>query len=251
MPENFLSGQINITSVDLTGTNTAEIANDFCANCPSLTSVTIPSTVSKIGSNVFMHNAQNGALTSITIPNSVTEIGGYFLYNHTNLTSINMSNAITSIGSYFAGNTKITSFTVPSTVTYIGSRCFEACPNFKQLIYNAPIATLPQYLCRETSALELIDLNSSVASISRYDFSSATADNTNLLEVVLRKTDDIVTLPNAIGNTSSGAAFKDRQNIKIYVPTSLIASYQANSNWAAGITAGYLTIVALEGSQYE
>ena len=75
--------------------------------------------------------------------------------------------------------------------------------------------------------------------------------STNLLEVVLRKTDDIVTLPNAIGATGYNAAFRNRQNIKLYVPSALIASYQADSNWAAGITAGYLTIVALEGSQYE
>lgn len=103
-------------------------------------------------------------------------------------------------------------------------------------------------MCSDSVALELVDLNSSVSSLAKYDFSNDSA-NTNLLEVVLRKTDGIVTLPNAIG--SGSAAFRNRQNIKLYVPSALIASYQANSNWAAGITAGFLTIVALEGSQYE
>ena len=251
MPQYFLGKQLNITSVDLTGTNTAEIADYFCYNSWYLTSVTIASPISKIDNCVCMNSsAGHGRITSITIPNSVTTIGTYFLENQDSLTSLTIPSSVTTIGTHFATNTKLTSITIPSSVTSLGNYCLENCGYLTQLIYNAPTSSLPQYLCRQADALELVDLNSSVATITRQCF-DASSTNTNLLEVVLRKTDDIVTLTNVLGSTSSNAAFRYRQNIKIYVPTSLIASYQANSNWAAGITAGYLTIVALEGSQYE
>lgn len=144
MPRYFLDNQYDITSVDLTGTNTAEITNGFCNNCWSLASITIPSTVSKIGSDFCMNNSANGVLTSITIPSSVTEIGSNFVYNQKNLTSITLPSSVTSIGNYFAVGTKITSFTMPSTVTSIGNYCFKDCFYLTQFIYNAPTATLPQ-----------------------------------------------------------------------------------------------------------
>ena len=53
--------------------------------CSSLTSVTIPSSVTSIGSSAF-YNCDS--LASVTIPDSVTSIGGYAFYFCSRLTSI-------------------------------------------------------------------------------------------------------------------------------------------------------------------
>lgn len=223
MPDYLFYGQNNITSVDLTGTGATKIANNFCKKCSNLSSITVPSTVTKIGD----HFCGETYIAEFTIPSTVTTIGEYFL-----------------------GATKITSITVPNTITSLGSDAFNGCSSLTTLIYNAPISNPNQSLCISTDSLALVDLNSSVTNIRNYCFSRDRA-STNLLEVVLRRTDGIVTVANNIGSTSFNAAFKNRRNIKLYVPSALIASYQADAKWAAGITAGYLTIVALEGSQYE
>ena len=223
MTDYLLYDQDSITSVDLTGTGATKIANHFCQGC--------------------------GNLTSVTVPNTVTEIGDYFFVN-TNISTFTVPNSVTKIGTYFLQGTDITSITIPNTITSLGNDAFNSCSSLTTLIYNAPIASPNQALCNITNSLALVDLNSSVSSIKSYCFSRSSA-STNLLEVVLRNTSGVVTLPNAIGSTSYNAAFRNRRNIKLYVPSALIASYEANSNWAAGITAGYLTIVALEGSQYE
>lgn len=224
MVDNLLNGQPNITSVDLTGTGATKITNSFCQSSWNLVGVTIPNTVTEIGNNF----CRDTKVANFTIPSSVTKIGEYFLKD-----------------------TLITSITVPNTITSLSNDAFNGCNNLTTLIFNAQISNPNQALCINTNSLALVDLNSSVTNIRNYSFSRDRGTSTDLLEVVLRRTDGIVTVANEIGNTKYNAAFRNRQNIKLYVPSALIASYEANANWAAGITKGYLTIVALEGSQYE
>lgn len=224
MAPHLFDDQQSITSVDLTGTGTTKITDYFCYHCTRL--------------------------SSVTIPNTVTEIGQYFCANSGLPIQPSLPSSVTKIGNYYFQRTSIYAATIPSTITSLGNDCFNSCSGLAQVTYNASTTNLPQAFCTSTDGLALVDLNSTVSSIGRYCFTRTSA-STDLLEVVLRKTDGIVTLPNAIGETGYNAAFRYRRNIKIYVPSALIASYQADSNWAAGITAGYLTIVALEGSQYE
>ena len=78
------------------------------------------------------------SLTSVTLPNSVTSIGSSVFYNCSKLTSITIPNSITSIGSSaFFNCSKLTSITIPNSVTSIGSSAFSWCESLKEVICYA------------------------------------------------------------------------------------------------------------------
>ena len=113
--------------------------------CWSLTAVTIPSSVTSIGSYAFgscgvtsaiIPNlvtsivdgtfGNNTSVTSVTfIGNSVTSIGNYAFNGCNNLTFINIPDSVKSIGTYgFAYGTKLTSIRIPDSVTSIAADAF-------------------------------------------------------------------------------------------------------------------------------
>ena len=109
------------------GTVVAEYQiNDYAFhNCDSLTSVTIPDSVTDIGSYAFTYCT---SLTSVTIPDSVTSIGWYAFSGCTSLTSVTIPDSVTSIViSAFENCTSLTSITIPASVTSIGAYAFRGC----------------------------------------------------------------------------------------------------------------------------
>jgi hypothetical protein len=96
--------------------------------------VTIPSEVNgvpvkKVGNwwpPIFGY--PNSSVTSITIPNSVTSIGNYAFYGCTSLTSVTIPNSVTSIGNYaFYGCSSLPSLTIPNSETSISFGAFISC----------------------------------------------------------------------------------------------------------------------------
>ena len=85
----------NIRIVDLGNADFIVIPNHAFSSCSSLTSITIPNSVTEIGSRAFEGCT---GLTSITIPNSVTKIGSSAFEGCTGLTSITIPNSVTEIG---------------------------------------------------------------------------------------------------------------------------------------------------------
>ena len=91
----------------------------------SLISVTIPGSVTYIGSYAFMDCSN---LTSAIIPDSVTSMGEFVFGDCSALTSVTLSNSITSIvRGTFDGCSALTSITIPGNVTGIGEFAFYGC----------------------------------------------------------------------------------------------------------------------------
>jgi hypothetical protein len=105
----------------------------------------IPSTIAGlpvvgIGNGVFEYN---DSLTSVTIPNSVTNIGVYAFFNCGNLTSVTIGNGVTSIGySAFDYCYNLTNVMIGKSVTSIGDWAFEdsGSPLTVVCLGNAPQA---------------------------------------------------------------------------------------------------------------
>lgn len=116
----------------------------FCW-CSSLTSITIPNSVTSIGEYAF-----DGceSLTKVNTTDLAAWCNINFYSGHSNplyyakslyindklATNITIPNGVTRIGKFvFYGCQSLTSLTIPSSVTYIGFQAFFGCPNFTKV----------------------------------------------------------------------------------------------------------------------
>jgi hypothetical protein len=98
----------SLRTVIITGGN---IANNAFRNCISLTSITLPDSVTSIGTSAF---SGCSLLWSITIPDSVMSIGSSAFSGCNNFESITIPDSVLNIGSgAFSGCNRLTSITIP------------------------------------------------------------------------------------------------------------------------------------------
>ena len=176
------------------------IGDETFTYCYYLTSITIPNSVTSIGSAfVYCYS-----LTSITIPNSVTSIGGIAFYDCTSLTKTNYTGDIASwcniqfkssyanpisfsknlylndvlvtdlvipqgvigVGDYvFNGCSSLTSVTIPNSVTSIGRNAFNGCSSLTSISLGNSVTSIGDYAFEGCSSLTSVTLPNSVTSI--------------------------------------------------------------------------------------
>ena len=110
-----------------------EIGDDALAHCWDLTSITIPDSVTSIGSGAF---SGCSGLTTVNFGDNskLTSIGFAAFSNCSSLSSITIPDSVTSIGnSAFLSCSSLTSITIPSRVTSIDARAFQVCSNLNDV----------------------------------------------------------------------------------------------------------------------
>lgn len=102
-------------------------------SCQNLTEVHLTEGLQKILTGMF---SGCKSLTSITIPDSVTSIGSMAFYN-TNLSKVEIPLSVNTIQTEaFELCRNLTSVSLPSSIKTIGELAFCACPNLSEMIFN-------------------------------------------------------------------------------------------------------------------
>ena len=152
-----------ITSITLPSTLTR--VNSAFRGCSGLTEITFPETVVEIGSL-----ADCTGLTTLSIPSNVN-VNDFFCTNCTALTSVNFKgNVGTRISSTsFSGCAALTSVNIPTGVVTIGNNSFDGCASLAQLTMPEPLATIGEYAFRN-SGLTGITFQRNLTIIGKYAF---------------------------------------------------------------------------------
>ena len=182
------------------------------SDCASLTSITIPESVTSIGKNAFDGCT---SLTSITIPEGVTSIGDFVFDGCTSLTSITIPYGVVSIGwKAFFGCTSLTSITIPEDVTSIGESAFESCTSLTSITIPESVTYLGWKAFSGCASLTSVTIPGSVTSIGIRTFSGCTSLTS-------------ITIPGSVTSIGS-SAFSDCTSLtSITIPDSVtrIGSY--------------------------
>ena len=141
---------INIPAT-IDGVAVTKIGNKAFMGCNSLTSVTIPNSVTEIEAGHYKAStnkyygafASCSSLTSVNIGNSVTTIGNNAFASCSSLTSVNIGNSVITIGNnafYKCGS--LTSATIPNSVTTIGTWAFHSCFSLTAVTIPTSVTTI-------------------------------------------------------------------------------------------------------------
>lgn len=102
-----------------------KVNGDVFRECPELTSVVVPNTVTYIGSLAFY---QDAALETVVLPNGLTSIEDWTFCNCSSLTSVNFPDSLTRICDLaFNACSSLVSISLPNTLETIGLLAFNLC----------------------------------------------------------------------------------------------------------------------------
>ena len=163
-------GDVKVTSITLPNTITS-IGSECFEHISRLEAINIPESVTKIGSSAF----SGTGLTTIEIPNSVTIIGGGAFGGCSSLSTVILGNGIKRIYTgTFSGCGKLTSITLPANLTKIDDGAFRAC-------YSLPAINLPEgleyvgnYAFYNCSSLQSLFIPSMLTNIKQTAFMGCT-----------------------------------------------------------------------------
>lgn len=234
---------VNVPSVSPTGTKQISITDNGTTteDVTNYANVEINVSVSG-GSGYSIDDIAGGAPTGAITINS-TSIEPFAFYHKTGITSVSAPNCTNVKESAFDQCTGITSISFPALTTLTTGYNFRNCRFTSIALPSFTGATFVRSF-GDCNALVTADLGAATT-LNNQLFINCTA----LRTLVLRRTAAITTL-GAWNANCLGGIYSNPTASTIYVPSALISTYEAASNWSSAKTAG-VSFTAIEGSIYE
>ena len=176
IPGKYFSGFRSLTSITIPDSVTSiggggNSGDGAFSGCSNLTSITIPDSVTSIGYNAFSGCSN---LESITLPRgNINHIfgGPSSISGPSFLKTVVLTNATSIPDSSFNNCTGLTSITIPDSVTSIGSYAFQNCNSLTSITIPENVTSIGQSAFYGCSSLTSVDFNSV---ISEANFNSYT-----------------------------------------------------------------------------
>ena len=146
---------------------------EFCG-CSSLTEITIPETVTTIGSSAF----RSTGLTSVVIPNGVTNLGSGAFSSCKNLNSVTLPATLTEVpDSLFSDCSNLTDVTMPNGITAIGSYAFSNCTSLSKINLPDSVTEIKSSAFSMTKSLTSVQFPAGLQTIgdNAFDYSAITS----------------------------------------------------------------------------
>lgn len=235
--------------------------DDFVDGTAPTGAVTL-STATSIRNHVFHGDT---AITSVT-GNNVLTIGIQTFMECINLVSVSFPN-VTSIGNEAFRQCKLASISLPELTTAANGGNFRQNINTLTTVYLPKLTTIQPYMFYDDEKLATVDVSSATSveanafqqcyALETLDLPKVTSIagsgfyNARMLTTLILRHTSVVTLANTNAFTNTPLTGYSSRSANVYVPQSLISSYQTANNWSNIYNQGHLTFVAIEGSQYE
>lgn len=156
----------NLTSVTLP-TSVTKIGNGAFYYCSKIQSITFPG-VNSIGSNAFWGCS---ALASISIPDAVKNIPTCTFYECTGLSSVTLGDSIIQIASSaFYGCNHLSSIVIPNLVKSIDENAFKNCSGLTSVSLGTSLTSIGTYAFSGCAAFQNIQFPGTLTSIADYAF---------------------------------------------------------------------------------
>ncbi len=175
--------------------------------------VTLPSTLTKIGSYAF----SNSCIEELDIPEGVTTLEERTFFNSSDLLNVTLPSTITAIPSYCFGNcTNLKNFTIPEGVETIADNVFNACKTITEMTFPNTVTSIGAQAFSNCSALIKVVLGKGLTTFSGTGIFTSCS---NLQSVYFL---------NPTPPTHSGAEFVFSKNETLYVPIGSLSAYQTS-----------------------
>lgn len=133
------AGAQTLTSITLPE-SVSVIGMEAFRNCSALTTVTIPDRVTSLPTRAF---SGCSALTTVNLPETLTTIGDGAFQNCYALNKINLPSKLTSISANtFYGCSQLSDVTIPNGVTNIGATAFAYCSSLVKITIPASVTMI-------------------------------------------------------------------------------------------------------------
>lgn len=137
-------------------------------NNGNVKSVTIPSSVTKIGNSAF----RSTGITEITIPESVQTLGTFAFATCPSLTKAEILGSVSEISTYcFRGDSALKEVSLPDTVTAIGGYAFQNCTSLADISLPGGLTRIDAWAFYNCDAIKEITIPVGVTNIARGTFS--------------------------------------------------------------------------------
>ena len=183
IPETVYDGETAYTVTELAKS---------CFRSAQIKSITLPSTVTKMGSSAFNGSTVEkvvlneglksialntfygcSRLEEITLPSTLTSIGTLAFYQCASLKSVNIPEGVTLIDDCaFKECTSLESVTLPSTCTKYYEQLFSGCTSLKSLTIPEGVTSIPESFCYYCLSLEEVNFPSTLTIIKNGAFTN-------------------------------------------------------------------------------